>query len=67
MYERLRVNVKVKPCTTCTFTRDTLYNLYFSYVRKMYVRAHVRIMRQWKSNLKEKVSTSVSRPKRSSD
>ena len=49
------------------YTRHLLHCLYFIYARKMYVRAHVRIMRQWKSNLKEKVFTLVSRPKRSSD
>ena len=33
----------------------------------MYVRGHVKIMLQWKSNQKEKVFTLASRPKRSSD
>ena len=33
------------------YTRHFLHCLYFIYARKMYVRAHVKIMLQWKSNL----------------
>ena len=49
------------------YTRHFLHCLYFIYARKIYVRTHVRITRQWKSNLKEKVFTLVSCTKRLSD
>ena len=53
MYEKPRVNVKVEPHATFTFTPDLPYivsNL-FTHVKpvKVYVRTHVKITRQWKS------------------
>ena len=56
MYEKLRVNVKVEPRSTFTFTSDLRYivsNL-FTHVNpvKVYVRTHVKITRQWKSTLR---------------
>ena len=55
MYEKPRVNVKVEPRSTFTFTSDLPYivsNL-FTHVKpvKVYVRTHVKITRQWKSTL----------------
>ena len=51
MYEKSRVNVKVEPRSTFTFTSDLPYmvsNL-FTHVKpvKVYVRTHVKITRQW--------------------
>ena len=58
---------KLTSLNFCVYTRHFLHCLYFIYARKIYVRTHVKIIRQWKSNLKVKVFTLVSRPKRSSD
>ena len=56
MYEKPRVNVKVEPRSTFTFTSDLPYivsNL-FMHVEpvKVYVRTHVKITRQWKSTFR---------------
>ena len=56
MNEKPRVNVKVEPRSTFTFTSGLPYivsNL-FTHVKpvKVYVRTHVKITRQWKSTLK---------------
>ena len=56
MYEKPRVNVKVEPRSTFTFTSDLPYivsNL-FTHVKpvKVYVRTHVKITRQWKSTFR---------------
>ena len=48
MYERPRVNVKVERGSTFTFLRDPPYIIY---TRKIYVRTHEKVMRQWKSTL----------------
>ena len=55
MYEKPRVNVKVEPRSTFTFTSDLPYivSILFTHVKpvKVYVRTHVKITRQWKSTL----------------
>ena len=64
MYERPRVNVKVKRGSTLTYTRDLRHNVYFIYACKIYVRTHGKITRQWKSTLRrnaEKVHLFTSR------
>ena len=57
IYESSRVNVKVEPCSTFTFTRGLSYivSFLFTYVKpfKVYVLTHVKIARQWKSTLKQ--------------
>ena len=60
MYEKPHVNIKVEPRSTFMFTSDLPYivsNL-FTHVKpvKVYVRTHVKIMRQWKSTLRLKLS-----------
>ena len=59
MCEKPRVNVKVEPRSTFTFTSDLPYfvsNL-FTHVKpvKVYVRTHVKITRQWKSTFKARL------------
>ena len=50
---RSRVNVKLEPYSAFTFARDLLYIAsIFIYARKIYVRTHVIITRQWKSTLR---------------
>ena len=53
MYKKPRVNVKVEPRSTFTFTSDLPYIVFnlFTHVKpvKVYVRTHVKITRQWKS------------------
>ena len=45
-----RVNVKVERGSTFyVHVRPSIFCLYFIYVRKIYVRTHVKIARQWKS------------------
>ena len=57
MYEKPRVNVKVEPRSTFTFTSDLPYivSILFTDVKpvKVYVRTHVKITRQWKSTLRQ--------------
>ena len=64
MYEKPRVNVKVEPRSTFTFTSDLPYIVFnlFTHVKpvKVYVRTHVKITRQWKSTLKEFCCSNVS-------
>ena len=56
MYGRSDVNVKVERGSTFTFTRGFSYiiSILFTHVKpvKVYVRTHVKIVRQWKSTLK---------------
>ena len=57
MYEKPRVNVRVEPRSTFTFTSNLPYivsNL-FTHVKpvKVYVRTHVKITQQWKSTLSD--------------
>ena len=53
IYESSRVNVKVEPRSTFTFTREVSYivSILFTHVKpfKVYVHTHVKITRQWKS------------------
>ena len=53
MYEKPRVNVKVEPRSTFTFTRGFSYitSILITHVKpvNVYVRTHVKITRQWKS------------------
>ena len=53
MCEKPRLNVKVEPHSTFTFTSDLPYivSILFTHVKpvKVYVRTHVNITRQWKS------------------
>ena len=59
--ERSRVNVKVERGSTFTFTRDLPYNcLNFIYARKIYVRWHGKIMRQWKSTFRPGSNVEIS-------
>ena len=51
MYEKPRVKVKVERGLTWTHTRKLPF-LCFIYARKMYVRTHVKITRQWKSTVR---------------
>ena len=52
MYERPHVNEKIERGSSLTYTRDLLYIVStFIYARKIYVRSHGKITRQWKSTL----------------
>ena len=47
MYDRWRVNLKVEPRSTLTFTRDLLYivSILFTCVKVMWM--HIKITQQW--------------------
>ena len=51
MNEKLRLNIKVEPRSTFTFTRLLfIHCLYFIYyARKIYARTHVKLVQQFKS------------------
>ena len=57
MYERPRINIKVEPRSTLTFTRGLSYIAsLIIYVRKIYQRSHGKITRQWKSTLTDLIN-----------
>ena len=60
MYERPRINVKVEPRSTLTFTHGLSYIasilIYLIYVRKIYQRSLGKITRQWKYTLTDLIN-----------